>query len=133
MNRRTVRGRRVRRSHRLGQRHTNLLRSTLRCDSGSTLRQQPGLVLAALLSGCWVHEFQTGRPRGGAVHDEGAFFALWGLVPNRDFDLDVYCPEGAAYFKNEQTFLDGLLGTVTLGILTHRTVTIECAGTGARP
>src|SRR5207244_2859957 len=51
MNRRTVRGRRVRRSHRLGQRHTNLLRSTLRCDSGSTLRQQPGLVLAALLSG----------------------------------------------------------------------------------
>jgi hypothetical protein len=46
-------------------------------------------------------------------------------------DLRAECPSGAATIVTEQSFLNGLVGVLTIGIYTPQHVTVTCAsGTG---
>jgi len=72
--------------------------------------------------------YKTNLPRGGALHDEKGHYFLWGLVGEKSVNLTQLCPQGVARWKNQQTFVDGLLGFITLGIYIPRTITVECTG-----
>ena len=90
-----------------------------------------GLAALVLATGCYTVRFQTNLPPGGAKYEEKGNFFLWGLVGEKEVDLKKLCPAGPARWQNQQTFVDGLIGTVTLGIYIPRTINVECSGAKA--
>jgi hypothetical protein len=89
------------------------------------------LAAALLATGCYTTRFQSNLAPGGAKFEEKGNFFLWGLVGEKEVDLKKMCPAGPARWQNQQTFVDGLIGTVTLGIYIPRTITVECTGAKA--
>jgi hypothetical protein len=85
-----------------------------------------GLVSLVLATGCYTVRFQSTLPPGGAKFEEKGHFFLWGLVGEKEVDLKKLCPAGPSRWQNQQTFVDGLIGTVTLGIYIPRTIDVEC-------
>lgn len=87
------------------------------------------LVAVALLaaSACQTVSYQTLRAPSGEERESHAPFFLWGIAGHHEVDLDGFCSYGPASWKDQETFLDGFLASVTLGIYTPRTVTIQCA------
>jgi len=76
----------------------------------------------------------TVRPDGGgrtsSVPDvsESTDFFLWGLAPgSMEIDLSKHCGGSEpSQFQAQTTFLDGLLGAITLGIYAPRSYRIWC-------
>jgi hypothetical protein len=88
-----------------------------------------------LLSGCFHQVVQTGRAPSPTVVDK-PFVAtwLWGLVAANEIDIRKECPTGVAVVETEQSFVNGLVGVVTLGIFVPQHVRITCAmGTASLP
>jgi len=88
---------------------------------------------ALLLSGCYHQVVRTGATPG-AVTVERPWTAtyFYGLVPAAAINTAAECPGGVAVVETQQSFMNGLVGAVTLGIYTPQTVTITCAaGAGA--
>ncbi len=83
---------------------------------------------ALAISGCFTVRYNTAALPGGAHHEEGAHFFLWGLVGNKVVSLDTICPQGVSRWYNQATFLNGFLYFITLGIYAPRTIVVECAG-----
>jgi hypothetical protein len=86
------------------------------------------LAAAFLATGCYTVRFQSNLAPGGAQFEEKGDFFLWGLLGEKEVDLKKLCPAGASRWQNQQTFLDGLIGAVTIGIYIPRTINVECAG-----
>jgi hypothetical protein len=84
-----------------------------------------------LATGCYTTRFQSNLAPGGAKFEEKGNFFLWGLVGEKEVDLKKMCPAGPARWQNQQTFVDGLIGAVTLGIYIPRTINVECTGAKA--
>ena len=89
------------------------------------------LMSAALLlvvAGCYEHTFTVGAgaPRGPVVYDHWENFWLGGLVGHHRYDIDEICPSGNATIHNEQSFLNGLVSALTVGIYVPTTVTVRC-------
>lgn len=96
------------------------------------MRRRNGLTLALtvlLMTGCYHQVVQTGATPapGNAVVQQTVALYFFGLV-GAEVDTTGDCPTGVAIIETQQTFLNGLLGVVTLGIYTPQTVTITCAG-----
>ena len=91
------------------------------------------LVLA--LTGCFKHTYVVGAgaPAAPLVYDEWRHHWLGGLInPDSRLELQAVCPGGSnATIHQEQTFLNGLVGVLTVGIYVPRTVKVRCAGGGA--
>jgi hypothetical protein len=93
------------------------------------------LLVATLLAsftftGCMTHTYRTGlRPaQAEADYDSWHHHILWGLVTLSDeIDLREICPDGAAVMHNKQTFLNGFVGYLTIGIYSPSTVKVWCA------
>ncbi len=83
------------------------------------------------LTGCYTISYQTKAAGSGQYKEDRGDFFLWGLVGDKTVDLKAMCPQGPSRWKSEQTFLDGFLGVITLGIYIPRHVTVECAGNHA--
>jgi hypothetical protein len=91
-----------------------------------------GLV-AITSSGCFHQVVRTGRPAGQTVVDKPWVSTwIWGLVAAKDIDVRAQCPGGVAVVETEQSFVNGLVGALTLGIYTPMHARITCAG-GAVP
>ena len=96
------------------------------------MQRRGGLILALtafLMTGCYhqiVHTGATPAP-GNAVVQKTVSLWVFGLV-GAEVDTTADCPSGVAIIETQQTFLNGLVGVVTLGIYTPQTVTITCAG-----
>jgi hypothetical protein len=77
----------------------------------------------------------TGLPAGNVgLNKEWAPGFIYGLVPPDDFDASKACPSGISKVETQQSFLNGLVSVLTLGIFTPWTVTVTCAGkTGQLP
>jgi hypothetical protein len=84
------------------------------------------LAATFLATGCYTTRFQSNLAPGGAKYEEKGNFFLWGLVGEKEVDLKKLCPAGASRWQNEQTFVDGLLGFITIGIYIPRTIEVEC-------
>lgn len=89
--------------------------------------------LAALtaLGGCYVNNITTGLPPGGGKHTEQVAFFLWGLAGDATFDVAQLCPQGVSKIHEEADAGDVVVGCITCGLYSPRTVTITCAGGGA--
>ena len=59
------------------------------------------------------------------VNARNSFF-FWGLSPDFTIDVSQYCPAGVAAVREQTTFLDTLLGVVTLGIWQPRSSWYYC-------
>ena len=88
-----------------------------------------GGLLAAmlLLTGCYTISYKGNRSGSGVEKDEWGNYFLWGLVGETNVNLATMCPSGVARWKSQQTFVQGLIGIVTLGIYIPRSVMVECA------
>ena len=96
------------------------------------MRLRSALMLALttclLLPGCYHQVVNTGATPapGNAAITKTVSLYFFGLV-GAEIDTVADCPTGAAVIETQQTFVNGLLGVVTLGIYTPQTVTITCA------
>lgn len=89
-----------------------------------------GVLCMVLLvtSGCYRQVVQTGRTPAATVIDRPWTSTwLWGLVPATPIDVTSQCRSGIATVVTEQSFMNGLVGLLTLGIYSPRHVTITCA------
>ncbi|HEX6316537.1 MAG TPA: Bor family protein [Gemmatimonadaceae bacterium] len=86
-----------------------------------------------VLSGCFHQVVQTGRTPGPTVVKKPWTATwLWGIVPAKPIDVTQDCPGGIATVETKQTFMNGLVGALTIGIFTPRDVTVTCATGTAR-
>src|SRR3954451_16538370 len=88
-------------------------------------------LLALLTTGCFHQVVNTGRTPGTTVVDKPWVSTwLWGLVAAQPIDARQQCPSGVALVTTEQSFANGVVAVVTLGIYTPQHVTIACASGG---
>ena len=93
------------------------------------------VVGACLVSACFHQIVQTGRTPGPTVIERPWTATwLWGLVPADEISVVAQCPNGVATVETQQSFLNGLVGGLTLGIYTPQEVRVTCAsGSSALP
>ena len=91
------------------------------------------LAISLSTGACFHAIVETGRPAGTAtVQRPWTATYLWGLVPAAEINTATLCPQGVARVETQQTFANGLVSALTIGIYTPRSVTITCAsGTGS--
>src|SRR5690606_24645778 len=91
----------------------------------------PLLLSLLLTAGCYHQVVHTGATAGPRIieHPWTATY-LFGLIPAAEISTVAQCPNGVAVIETQQTFLNGLVGVVTLGIYTPQTVRITCAAGG---
>jgi hypothetical protein len=92
----------------------------------------PVAMCLGLSTACWHQVVQTGRNPGNVVVEK-QFVAtwLWGLVPAQEVDVRQQCPIGVASVETEQSFMNGLVLGLTLGLYTPQHVKITCASSTA--
>jgi hypothetical protein len=86
------------------------------------------LAIALLVTGCFHQVVRTGATPGAVVIERpwtATYF--FGLVPATAISTAAQCPNGVAIVETQQTFVNGLVGVLTLGIYTPQSVTITCA------
>lgn len=77
---------------------------------------------------CYHAVVETGRPAGTTVVQKNWVNTfVFGLVAAQPIDVTAQCPGGVAKVETQQTFVNGLVGLVTLGIYTPQSATITCA------
>ena len=93
---------------------------------------QRGAIVAALVvvSGCYS---VTSRPNGGfkvstpPTFEQRQNFFLWGLVGENHIDVRAVCNGSEpTQFQSQRTFVDGLLGLITLGIYAPESARVWC-------
>jgi hypothetical protein len=97
-------------------------------------RWSPALVAGLLVSACFHQIVQTGRAPGPTVIEK-PWVSTWifGLVAAQPIDVRQQCPSGVATVETQQSFANGLVGALTLGIWDPQTVKITCAAAGGSP
>lgn len=91
------------------------------------------LVAAAVIaSGCYHAIIETGRPASGQVIQRPwANSFIYGLVPPPVWEAGTSCPNGVSKVETLHSFLNSLVGSLTLGIYTPMTLMITCASGGS--
>jgi Bor protein len=88
------------------------------------------LVLSS--AACFHQIVNTGLPAGTTtVNRPWTSTFIYGLVPAKDINVMRECPNGIATVETQQSFANGLVGLVTLGIYTPQDVRVTCASGAA--
>ena len=87
------------------------------------------LILATfMLSGCYIATVDTGQPKSSKVISKPwASCWIYGLVPPTTIQTATECPNGVAMVRTQHSFLNYIVGGVTLGIYTPIQITVTCA------
>lgn len=96
-------------------------------------RSAAALILAlTALGACYHATIQTGLTPSAQVLDQ-SFASSWiyGLVPPKTVQTASRCPDGAAKVETEHSFVNQLVGFLTLGIYTPIHIRVTCAQAGA--
>jgi hypothetical protein len=96
-----------------------------------TIRHLACALAALLLAGCYTVSYRTNLTGNEQYKEERGDFFLFGLIGDKTVDLKALCPQGVSRWKSQQTFVDGLLGLITIGIYIPRHVTVECSSGAA--
>ena len=92
----------------------------------------PRTTIAALLllsAGCYHASIESGmKPGNNKIEEEWASGWAWGLVGPQPIEAQSKCTSGLSKVETEHSFLNGLVGVVTLGIYTPMHLTVTCAG-----
>src|SRR3954453_18450513 len=100
----------------------------------SRKRWSPVLVAGLLVSACFHQIVQTGKTPGPTVIDKPWVSTwIWGLVAAQPIDVRQQCPRGVATVETQESFANGLVGALTLGIYAPQSVKITCAAAGRSP
>jgi hypothetical protein len=94
------------------------------------LRRTMPLVAAVLLStaACFHQTMHSGlAPSSTVVEREFVATWLWGIVPAEPIDVRQTCTSGVATVETEQSFLNGFVGVLTLGIYSPQRLRVTCA------
>jgi Bor protein len=84
--------------------------------------------LALLGSACFHQSVSTGQaPSSTVVEHQFVKTWLWGIIPADTIDVRQKCPSGVAKVETEQSFVNGLVGIVTLGIYSPQHLRVTCA------
>ncbi|MDX1440179.1 MAG: Bor family protein [Rubricoccaceae bacterium] len=86
------------------------------------------LLFAFATTGCYHSTVVTGATPGDTVIEED-FASSWinGLVPPKDVRTAALCPNGVAIVETKLSFLNQLVGALTMGIYTPMHITVTCA------
>ena len=91
----------------------------------------PRKTFAAILllsAGCYHASIESGRKPGAEkIEEEWASGWAWGLVGPQPIEAGNKCTSGLSKVETEHSFLNGLVGFVTLGIYTPMHLTATCA------
>ena len=86
------------------------------------------VALAFLLAGCYHATIETGRtPSTVTVEDQWADSWVFGLVPPDTINAAQRCTSGIARVETQLSFLNQLVGALTLGIYTPMWIRVTCA------
>ena len=87
-----------------------------------------GVVSILLLGGCYHATVETGATPSTVVIDQ-SFASSWiyGLVPPKLVSTTSKCPSGVAKVETQHTFVNQLVGLLTLGIYTPMQIRVTCA------
>ncbi len=90
------------------------------------------MVLASLpAAACYHQVVETGKTASPTVIDKPWQMGfVYGLVPPPAINTAAQCPGGVAKVETQHSFLNGLVASLTFGIITPMQVTITCATTG---
>ncbi len=89
-----------------------------------------GAALLILLAGCYHATVETGATPSTVVIDkEFASSWIYGLVPPDPVPTMERCPNGVAKVETQHTFVNQLVGLLTLGIYTPMQIKVTCAAT----
>lgn len=84
--------------------------------------------VALLSSACFHAVIETGLPAGTQVINQPMTMSFVdGLVAPAPVNVASRCPNGVARVETQHSFVNGLIGAVTLGIVTPMTITVTCA------
>jgi hypothetical protein len=87
---------------------------------------------ALALTACFRQVVTTGLPAGTkTINKPWTSTWIFGLVEATPINVRAECPSGVAVVETQVSFLNGLLGGLTLGIWTPLTVTVTCSGSSA--
>jgi hypothetical protein len=94
--------------------------------------KSPLLVAFILLAGCYHATVETGATPSTVVLDK-SFASSWiyGLVPPDVVSTAEKCPDGVAKVETQHTFVNQLVGILTLGIYTPMQIRVTCAARGS--
>lgn len=87
--------------------------------------------LAILMSGCYHAKITTDLEPSARVYDQ-TFASSWifGLVPPKTVDATEHCDNGVAMVETRLSFVNMLVGNLTLGIYTPMHIKVTCATGG---
>ncbi len=82
-----------------------------------------------LLSGCYHARVTTSDSKPATVVVEQTFASSWiyGLVPPKEIDATDKCSSGVATVETRLSFVNQLVGALTLGIYTPMHIRVTCA------
>lgn len=88
----------------------------------------PLIAVLLIASGCYHAKVVTGETPGDVVVErEMASSWINGLVSPEDVDAAEDCPNGVAIIETELSFLNQLVGALTMGIYTPMRIVVTCA------
>jgi len=94
------------------------------------MRKQIAVVVlcAVTLSGCYHATIETGLPSSNdTVSNSFAPGWIYGLVPPSTVATAAKCPNGVAKVETQLSFVNMLVGDLTLGIFTPMSIVATCA------
>jgi hypothetical protein len=81
-----------------------------------------------MTTACFHQTVQSGlEPSTTVVERQFVATWLWGIVPAQPIDMRQSCPSGVATVETEQSFLNGLVGVLTIGIYSPQRLRVTCA------
>ena len=92
--------------------------------------QRGAALLAAVtsLSACYHATIETGlTPSTQVLEQSFASSWIYGLVPPKTVETTNRCPDGVAKVETQHTFVNQLVGFLTLGIYTPMHIRVTCA------
>ena len=97
--------------------------------------------ITAVFAGCYHATIETGAiPSADVMEKSFASGWIYGLVPPSTVSTAARCPHGPAKVETKLSFVNQLVGFLTLGIYTPMNIKVTCAAaaadaapTGGRP
>jgi hypothetical protein len=88
--------------------------------------------LLLLVSGCYHATIETGAPVSNeTIHQPFASSWIYGLVPPKTVSATSQCRTGVARVETQLSFVNQLVGFLTLGIYTPMEIKVTCAASRA--
>jgi hypothetical protein len=96
------------------------------------LRSRLAPLVVLCLAGCYHASVETGRAPGSQHIEQGwAGSYFFGLVPPSTVEAKSACPNGVSRVETKHSFLNGLVGGLTLAMYTPMSIDVTCAATPA--